>query len=533
MIEKAIKYFCYLRKSSESAERQALSIPAQMAEARKIFPDLDIEFIEESKSAFIPYERPEFQHMIERIRKGERTGLIAWHPDRLSRNEIDASTITYLLRTNVLEDLKFGAYHFTGGPEGIMYLQLALSQSQYESSRKGRDVKRGLEQKARTGSFPAAVLPEGYTRDRTGGKGNTRIISDSERLPLIKRAFEAMLTGNYSPIQIREMLNNQWGYRTRQGQKLGRSSIYNVLTRVFYSGSYMWGGVLYEGTHERIITPEEFDKVQAILGRKGRPRSKKHMLVFAGGMIRCGECGCGVTAEEKIKHMKNGKTHRWVYYHCIKRKFPGCSQGSIEETELLRQVTATLDSLVIPPEFHSFAMKWFKKENEKNYRVITESVESQNRSYTECIKRLENLGYMRANGEISPEEYASMKARELERKGQLERSRGATGARIDQWVKTGDEMLTFIESAKEKLRTGGYSTKRALLSTLGSNLVLKDRILGINLGDCLFPMQIVSEEVNVVYEGVRTNENTATSRSFEESCEQNPRLLRDLDSNQD
>ncbi len=525
MIQKVIKYFCYLRKSSESSERQVLSIPAQMAEARKMFPDLDIEFIEESKSAFVPYERPAFQRMIERIHKGERTGLIAWHPDRLSRNEIDASTITYLFRTNVIEDLKFGAYHLIDGPEGIMYLQSALSQSQYESSRKGRDVKRGLEQKARTGSFPAAVLVEGYTRDRSGGKGNTKIISDPERLPLIKRAVQLLLTRSYTVLQVREILNEQWGYRTRRGQKLGRSTAYNMFSRIFYCGLYMWGGILYEGTHESIMTPEEFDKLQVILGRKGRPRPKKHMLVFAGGLIRCGECGCGVTAEEKIKHMKNGKTHRWVYYHCTKRKLPGCSQGSIEEAELLRQIMVTLDSLVIPPEFHAFAMKWFKKENEKNYRVINDSVESQNRSYTECVKRLENLVYMRANGEISPEEYSSMKAKELERKGQLERSRGATGARIDQWVETGDEMLTFIENAKEKLRTGGYATKRGLLSTLGSNLVLKDRKLRINLEDCLFPMQVVSKEANAAYERVRTTENVANSGSFEHSCEENPQLL--------
>ncbi len=72
-------------------------------------------------------------------------GIIAWHPDRLSRNEIDASTITYLVRTGVIHGLKFGSYNFDNSPEGIMMLQLALSQSQYFSSKLGKDVKRGLE----------------------------------------------------------------------------------------------------------------------------------------------------------------------------------------------------------------------------------------------------------------------------------------------------------------------------------------------------------------------------------------------------
>ncbi|HHE64847.1 MAG TPA: recombinase family protein, partial [Bacteroidetes bacterium] len=95
--QKKIKYFAYVRKSTEGEERQALSISSQMDKVREIFPDLDIvEVLEERHSAFKPYNRPVFEEMIKCIRKGEAQGIIAWHPDRLSRNEIDASTITYM-----------------------------------------------------------------------------------------------------------------------------------------------------------------------------------------------------------------------------------------------------------------------------------------------------------------------------------------------------------------------------------------------------------------------------------------------------
>ncbi len=47
-----------------------------------------------------------------------------------------------------------------------------------------------------------------------------------------------------------------------------------------------------------MITPEKYDKVQILLGRKGRPRPKKYNFAFRG-LIRCGECGAMVTAEEK------------------------------------------------------------------------------------------------------------------------------------------------------------------------------------------------------------------------------------------
>src|SRR3989344_4322761 len=151
-----IKYFAYVRKSTEGDERQALSIPGQKDKLTEIFSHLDIEFVEDKASAFIQFNRPSFANMLERIRKGERKGLIAWHPDRLSRNEKDAGEITYFLRTGEIQDLKFATYHFENdSPEGIWMLQMALSQSQYESAKKGRDVKRGLGQKAKMGIYPA------------------------------------------------------------------------------------------------------------------------------------------------------------------------------------------------------------------------------------------------------------------------------------------------------------------------------------------------------------------------------------------
>ncbi|MEK7153189.1 MAG: recombinase family protein, partial [Patescibacteria group bacterium] len=160
-----IKYFAYVRKSTEGEERQALSIPAQKDKLNEIFSGLDIEFVEDRASAFKPFNRPNFAAMLERIRKGGRTGLIAWHPDRLSRNEKDAGEITYMIRTGVIEDLKLATYHFENTPEGIWMLQMALSQSQYESAKKGRDVKRGLEQKAKMGNYPAPA-PLGTDKKR-------------------------------------------------------------------------------------------------------------------------------------------------------------------------------------------------------------------------------------------------------------------------------------------------------------------------------------------------------------------------------
>jgi DNA invertase Pin-like site-specific DNA recombinase len=173
-----IKYFIYVRKSTEGDEKQALSIDSQKDKAKEMFGHLSVvDVLEERKSAFTPYNRTVFADMIQRIEHGEAQGIISWHPDRLSRNEIDGASITYMIRQGKIKDLRFGSYSFDNSPEGIMMLQMALTQSQYSSAKLSKDVKRGLEKKLRMGWMPG-VSPSGYMNNKTAEKGEREIKKD-------------------------------------------------------------------------------------------------------------------------------------------------------------------------------------------------------------------------------------------------------------------------------------------------------------------------------------------------------------------
>lgn len=107
-----MKYIAYCRKSTDEADRQILSIEAQIAEVREfaLRENLSIsEIIIESKTAKVP-GRSEFNRMIKMIENGKADGIIAWHPDRLARNSVDGGQIIYLLDTGKLLDLKFPSF---------------------------------------------------------------------------------------------------------------------------------------------------------------------------------------------------------------------------------------------------------------------------------------------------------------------------------------------------------------------------------------------------------------------------------------
>jgi len=53
------------------------------------------------------------------------------------------------------------------------------------------------------------------------------------------------------------------------GKPLPRSSIYEILTNPFYYGWFEYNKELHQGKHESMISEDDFNRVQILLGRKG------------------------------------------------------------------------------------------------------------------------------------------------------------------------------------------------------------------------------------------------------------------------
>lgn len=528
-----VNYGSYCRKSTESEDRQVLSLDSQSDKAKEIVKVLGAKILElhifsESKSAKVAYNRPKFAEMLGHIEKGDINAIIVWHPDRLSRNAMDAALLIDLMDRNKLIEIVTPSQTFRNTPMDKFMLSLSWGQAKMENDKKGIDVKRGLEKKAQLGMIPNHS-PVGYMNDKNTQRGSKQILCDTERLPLVRKMWDLMLTGNYTVPEILKITTDEWGFRMLTGKKMSRSTAYYMFSNPVYYGMFEFplkSGNWYKGTHEAIITEEEFDKVQSILGRFGKPRPKTHIFDFVG-MMRCGECGAAITAELKFKRPKNGNVHRYVYYHCTKRTKANCSQGSIEETELKRQIIAEIDSLEIPPEFHSFAMKWLQTENAKESGSRNAVVQAQQKAYKACLAKIDGLTDMRAAGELSAEEYAQKKVKLLKEKETLAKTFINTDARVDQWLKTADEMFTFIEEAKWKLEKGDLQTRRGILAALGSNLIVKDKILTIDTVKCLFPIKKIAMEVNSIHARFEPINTVEKQGQFEQTCSQSPNLLRD------
>ena len=300
------EYFIYCRKSSEAEDRQVLSIESQTRELEQLAEKLNLPIVEiltESKSAKAP-GRPVFNEMMQRLYRGEASGIICWKLDRLARNSVDGGSIIWAIKQHGIKVMT-PAQNYAREDDNIilMYIEFGMAQKYVDDLSK--NVKRGLKTKIENGWYPG-VAPAGYLNHTDKLTGQNTLIKDPERFPLIRQMWEMMLTGLHTPPKILEIANTKWGFRTRPtrrmgGKPLARSAIYQLFTKPFYYGRFEYpvgSGTWHQGKHEPMVTEVEYNRVQILLGRNGNPRPQSHPEFAFTGLIRCGECDRMVTADE-------------------------------------------------------------------------------------------------------------------------------------------------------------------------------------------------------------------------------------------
>ena len=312
IVQKPLRYVLYVRKSSEDAEAQAKSLPDQIADCKEYANNHGLllvgEPIQESKSAKKSGNRPLFSQMLKDIEKGKYDAILAWHPDRLSRNSLEAGMVVDMVDNGIIKDLRFPTFEFHNDSSGKLTLNMLFALSKQYSEHLSESVQRGVDSNLEQGK--SGGMPKwGYIRDDVSG-----YYKPDKNFKMIQKGWQMILNGASQMEVYRYWKMNNVERSTKLSRRNKHVRSYGVCestaNRIFHDPFYY--GILEQGRNYvdlRVVTPnfkpmvteEEFDQVQKMFRKdRGSIQSScyenqkathgKYFLPFRH-LIKCSVCG--------------------------------------------------------------------------------------------------------------------------------------------------------------------------------------------------------------------------------------------------
>ncbi len=457
-----MKYFIYTRKSTDSEERQVLSIEAQLAELKEFAAKEKLEIVAslcEAQTAKEP-GRMKFAEMLSFLESGKADGILSWHPDRLARNSIDGGQIIYLLDTGKILDLKFPTHWFENTPQGKFMLNIAFGQSKYYVDNLAENIKRGHRAKLRKGIWPS-FAPLGYVNNHR----MRDIDVDTEKAPLVRKGFELYSTKKYTLKQIAKIWKDL-GLRSYEGNVLSVSCVQRILKSTSYYGIFKFNGETYQGSHEPLISKKLFEQCQEVMTDRGHIMTRKSENYFPfRGLLTCGECGCAITAETQKGHN---------YYRCTKKKI-ACSQKYVREELLTEQVKSFLQKVSLPSQDTEKVLRELDKDEQKaksDNQVVLQNFKSE---VVSIDTKLDKLLSAYLDEIVSAGEYAVQKNKLFSHKVELNEEISEIENGSVSWLEPARAWVKSLNQAEKLLESGDKSEMTTFLKQIGSNHILIDK----------------------------------------------------------
>ena len=471
----------WLRVSSKRQKDEGVSLEAQKKLNLDYCSRNEIEIVKtfEVDESAKNSNRKSFLEMVSYLQKNpDITYLICEKTDRLLRGNLKDRVIVEELINDydkeihcVKEGLILGKN--TKSAQKLHFdIQNALARHYLNNL--SDEVKKGYDILVADGFYPH-IPPIGYNSKLE----NHLALVDTEKAHSIKRAFELCATGEYTERQISKILFDE-GFRSRKGRKVGKSAIGKILHTHFYYSSFEWQGEIHQGNHEPIISKDLFDKVQEVLNPK-KKHGIKYDHAFTGLMV-CGECGMGITAEIQKRH---------TYYHCSKPKGARhCSQKYVREEvikeqfkELVKATSLSLKQIKSIKEI----MRGSNREEVEYYETTLEILNRRHKTLSEQSSRLLDL-YLAEN--VRKEVYdTKSKVIELEIdevNSEIVKHKNANRA----YVQEIENFLDFCNIAPKLFESSRPALQRELLRYIVTNLILKDKKLEFSLKT---PFNLIAE----------------------------------------
>lgn len=324
------------------------------------------------------FNRPEFKRMMADIEAGDVNCVIVKDLSRFGRDYIEAGRL--IQKTFPAFHVRFIALtdNFDSHTADYHTRSLVLPVKNFINDSYCRDISQKIKSnqkiKWEQGKYIGSFTVYGY---RKSEEDKNRLCPDAYAADIVRKIFAWKMEGMsasaisqrlndlgvLSPLEYKRSLGEKISahFRTSVTAKWSPVAVKRILTNEIYTGVMVQGRyekinykvkkfkekpkeewVRVEGTHEAIISREDFDIVQELLKVGTRAKAgAEHAHLFAG-LLFCADCKA-----KMFRRVNRYKDTSNVYFVCSTRsKSEGCSRHSIPEDELKQVVFQTLQTYV-------------------------------------------------------------------------------------------------------------------------------------------------------------------------------------------
>jgi DNA invertase Pin-like site-specific DNA recombinase len=312
----------YTRISADKrkdSDEEGMGVARQEKECRALAKRLGLKvarvYVDNDISAYNGKTRPNFEDMLDAIKRGQYDALVCWHTDRLTRSMKDLERVIEICDTSAtpIHTVSGGDLDLTNAT-GKGLARIVGSINRMESEHKAERIRAARLQRAEAGVWMTNCRMFGYTDEGTINPPEAK---------LIRAAASDILTGRSVSSIIREW--NTKGMTTVRGNQWIHTTFKRLFTNPRYAGKCEYRGrIIGEGNWPAILTEEQHSGLVAVFKDKSRNFKGVSWERKWLGTRRyvCGVCGA------LMEHYVSKQAHA---YRCMASRHLGRQQPALDE----------------------------------------------------------------------------------------------------------------------------------------------------------------------------------------------------------
>lgn len=395
----------YGRVSTDEQAREGVSLDEQkerlLAYCRAMgWSEEPLIFIDDGYSAK-NMDRPQLNKLVTLLEEGKISKILVTKLDRMSRRLSDLLQLIDLCQAKDVAFISISESFDTNTPSGRLTLQVLGAVAEFERERIRERVIDNMVHAAGKGKW-LSQSPYGYKMV------DKELVIDEPEAKIVRKVFDMYLNKGKGFYAIAKWLNEE-GIPSKQNKEWHLRSVKLMLSNPAYKGTLVWNRrdsnkknrqvrdeeewIVLDNAVPVIIEKETWEQVQERHTKKSianRAKTSPHLL---GGLLRCGNCGSGMSIG-----WSGSEPKRYRVYRCSANKNKGtCTskQYRAEDVEKwfkqgLLNLSQSLNYKVIPylleNEVHSH-----KEKQEQKIRNAKNRYKRRVEAFTAGLIELEDL----------------------------------------------------------------------------------------------------------------------------------------------